>query len=233
VNRTSELSEESPPSADPYAGLTPERLRTKSLGERTVPSPLPHGELDVTFVPEGTAIPLDVEIEPGKTRRDDLAFEKAGPRKQIYFDPRKVRAAIATCGGLCPGLNNVIRSICIQLRYGYGVTNEVLGIPYGYLGMNPANGLLPIPLTPDRVADIHKQGGSIVGSSRERLDPEIAVSFLQRLGINLLGRTSSTRPPYGAATSSPSSACRRPSTTTSRSSGAASASSPRSRRRAR
>lgn len=168
------------------SSLTPERLQTKSLGERTVPSTLPHRGLDQAFVPEGTAIPIDVEIEPGKRRREELFFEKAGPRETMYFDPRTVRAAIATCGGLCPGLNNVIRSICFQLRHGYGVANDVLGIPYGYLGMNPSNGLLPVPLTMERVADIHKAGGTILGSSREKLDADVAVSFLQRLGINLL-----------------------------------------------
>jgi 6-phosphofructokinase 1 len=174
------------PSDQNFDALTPELLRTKSLGPRTVPSPLTHGGLAGGFVPDGAAIPLDVEIVPGKPRRDDLSFAKAGPRETIYFDPQTVRAAIATCGGLCPGLNNVIRSICIQLRYGYGVRNEVLGIPYGYLGMNPASGLLPVPLTAERVADIHKHGGTILGSSREKVDPDVAVSFLQRLGIQIL-----------------------------------------------
>ena len=166
--------------------LTPEALRIKNLGERTVESPLAKTGVTIGFVPDEAAIPVDVEITPGKERRDDLFFQKAGPRERIFFDPRVVKAAVLTCGGLCPGLNNVIRSIVIQLRFGYGVSNDVIGIPYGYLGTNPASGLMPLYLRPETVADIHKLGGTILGSSREKVDPEVAVSFLQRLGINML-----------------------------------------------
>jgi 6-phosphofructokinase 1 len=166
--------------------LTPESLRVKTLGERTIESPLGRGGPGVGFVDDQAAIPVDVEVFPGKDRREDLVFEKAGARDRIFFDPRSVRAAIATCGGLCPGLNNVIRSIVLQLTHGYGVNNDVVGIPYGYLGTNPASGLVPHKLRAESVADIHKQGGTILGSSREKVDPEVAVSYLQRLGINVL-----------------------------------------------
>jgi 6-phosphofructokinase 1 len=168
------------------SGLTAEALHIRTLGERTIESPLVRAGGSTGFVPDEAAIPVDVEITPGKERRDDLFFQKAGPRERIFFDPRTVKAAVLTCGGLCPGLNNVIRSIVIQLRFGYGVTNDVVGIPYGYLGTNPASGLMPQHLRPEKVADIHKLGGTILGSSREKVDPEVAVSFLQRLGINLL-----------------------------------------------
>ena len=36
---------------------------------------------------------------------------RAGPREKIYFKPEQVKAAIVTCGGLCPGLNDVIRQV--------------------------------------------------------------------------------------------------------------------------
>jgi 6-phosphofructokinase 1 len=137
-------------------------------------------------VPDGSAVPVDIEIVPGQQRREELQFEKAGARDRLFFDPRAVKAAIVTAGGLCPGLNNVIRSIVLQLRFGYGVSNDVVGIRYGYRGMNPASGLLPTYLRAETVADIHKQGGTILGSSREKVDPEVAVSFLQQLGVNLL-----------------------------------------------
>jgi 6-phosphofructokinase 1 len=166
--------------------LTAEGLRIKTLGERRFDSPLDHSGTGTGFVDDQAAIPVDVEITPGKERREDLAFEKAGPRQRIYFDPRTVKAAVLTCGGLCPGLNNVIRSIVYQLRFGYGVTNDVIGIPYGYLGTNPASGLLPRFLRAEMVADIHKEGGTILGSSREKVEPEVAVSFLERLGVNML-----------------------------------------------
>jgi 6-phosphofructokinase 1 len=166
--------------------LTPEALKIKNLGERTFASPLTRGGAAPGFVEDEAAIPVDVEITPGKERREELAFEKAGPRERIHFDPRTLKAAILTAGGLCPGLNNVIRSIVLQLRHGYGVTNEVIGIPYGYLGTNPASGLVPQYLRPESVADIHRHGGTILGSSREKVDPEVAVSFLQRLGVHVL-----------------------------------------------
>ena len=168
------------------SGLTPSALQIKNLGERTFDSPLARAGVTTGFVPDEAAIPVDVEIVPGKERREDLVFEKAGPRERIFFDPRTVKAAIVTCGGLCPGLNNVIRSIVLQLHHGYGVSHEVIGIPYGYLGTNPASGLVPQYLRVETVADIHRQGGTILGSSRERVEPEVAVSFLQRLGVNIL-----------------------------------------------
>ena len=40
----------------------------------------------------------------------------------MYFAPEEVHAAIVTCGGLCPGINDVIRSIVGTLEEGYGVS---------------------------------------------------------------------------------------------------------------
>jgi 6-phosphofructokinase 1 len=165
--------------------LTAEALRTKDLGERRFLSPLAQHDLPRGFVPDGAVLPLDIEVQPGRTRREDLFFEKAGPREHIYFDPAQVRAAIVTAGGLCPGLNNVIRSIVLQLHYGYGV-RDVLGIRYGYAGMNPSGGHPPIPMTLETVADIHRMGGTILGSSRAQIVPAIAVDFLQNRGIKIL-----------------------------------------------
>ncbi len=166
--------------------LTAETLRTKTLGEARIASPLGRIGIGPSFVPEGAGVPVDVELVPGQVRRNDLAFEKAGPRERIYFDPRQVKAAIVTCGGLCPGLNNVIRSIVIQLRFGYDAPNPVLGIPYGWMGLNPMNGLPFSRLEPENVSDIHKHGGTILGSSREKVNPEIAVSVLRHHGVNVL-----------------------------------------------
>ena len=116
---------------------------------------------------------------------DDLLFEKAGAREQLAFDPADTRAAIVTCGGLCPGLNNVIRSLFLELHFGYGVA-EVLGIRNGYMGLDPSVGRPPIRLTTELVSTIHKEGGSILGSSRGRQDMGRMAEFLERERINLL-----------------------------------------------
>ncbi|MGL4388604.1 MAG: ATP-dependent 6-phosphofructokinase, partial [Brevinema sp.] len=116
----------------------------------------------------------------------DSSFEKAGPRKKMYFDPKKVKAAITTCGGLCPGLNDVIRSIVRELYYSYGV-HSILGIPYGYQGLINLKKYKPIPLDPEFVDRIHTLGGTILGSSRGGGDKitEI-VDNLEFLDINML-----------------------------------------------
>src|SRR5437870_8690711 len=104
-----------------------------------------------------TARGVPVEELPG--------LEPCGPRRKIFFDPRQTRAAIVTCGGLCPGLNNVIRSVTRELFRGYGV-KSVLGIRGGYRGLDPNRGKPPLELSEDMVEDIHKEGGTMLGTSR-------------------------------------------------------------------
>lgn len=158
-----------------------------TLGPATVPSPLPlnRNPADVVgdFVPDEARIRLDVE-EGGRGHPSGLLFPKAGPREQLFFDPARVRAAIVTCGGLCPGLNNVIRSAYRELC-NYGVP-EVLGIRYGYRGLNPAAGLAPVRLSDDLVDDIHRDGGTILGASRGSQSAEVMVDFLQREKVDVL-----------------------------------------------
>ncbi|HMM60129.1 MAG TPA: 6-phosphofructokinase, partial [Candidatus Rifleibacterium sp.] len=96
---------------------------------------------------------------------EPLTFEKAGPREKIFFDPARTRAGIVTCGGLCPGINDVIRGLVMQLYFWYGVKN-IYGFRYGYLGMIKESGLQPMVLDPDVVSEIHEKGGTILGSSR-------------------------------------------------------------------
>lgn len=161
--------------------------RVSTLGERRIRSPLPLNTVgdDVigNFVPDQARIRFNVEIDSGQ-KTPDLLFEKAGPRETIFFEPSRTRAAIVTCGGLCPGLNNVIRSVVRELG-AYGVP-EVLGIRHGYQGMNPAVGLPPIPLTEDLVDQIHTEGGTILGSSRGNQPVGIMVDFLRQNRIDLL-----------------------------------------------
>ncbi|MDR0941026.1 MAG: ATP-dependent 6-phosphofructokinase [Bacteroidales bacterium] len=114
-----------------------------------------------------------------------ISFEKIGPKEFLYFEPAKTKVAIVTCGGLCPGLNNVIRGLVVQLWNAYKV-QRILGIQFGYAGLNPRNSLPFIELTPDLVDNIHKEGGSILGSSRGEQSPEVIVDTLERNNINIL-----------------------------------------------
>jgi 6-phosphofructokinase 1 len=115
---------------------------------------------------------------------DAINLEVAGPRRYIYFQPEKTRAAIVTCGGLCPGLNNVIRGLVLGLQQLYQI-DDVLGIRYGYAGM-VAGGPDPIPLTPELVDTIHLQGGTFLGTSRGPQSVEAMLSFLKARQVNLL-----------------------------------------------
>ena len=116
---------------------------------------------------------------------DPPSFEMAGPREQIYFDPSKVKAAIVTCGGLCPGINDVIRALVMCLHYRYGVHN-ILGIRYGYQGLVPAYGHDVVELSPNLVARIHEHGGSFLSSSRGQQDVGEMVDALERMNVNIL-----------------------------------------------
>lgn len=114
-----------------------------------------------------------------------ISVEPAGPRKNIFFDPAHTKAAIVTCGGLCPGINDVIRSVTMTLFYRYGV-KRILGIKYGLRGLNPAFGDKPIHLTPEYVKDITHIGGSILSSSRGPQDTSVMVDYLENLKVNIL-----------------------------------------------
>ncbi|MGA2780430.1 MAG: ATP-dependent 6-phosphofructokinase [Smithella sp.] len=114
-----------------------------------------------------------------------ISVELAGPRDKIFFDPFQTKAAIVTCGGLCPGINDVIRSLTMTLFYRYGV-KKILGVKYGLMGLNPAFGLKFVDLTPEFVNDITSLGGSILSTSRGSQDVDVVVDYLIRLNINIL-----------------------------------------------
>jgi 6-phosphofructokinase 1 len=117
--------------------------------------------------------------------QEEWGFELAGPRARLFFDPAQTRAGIVTCGGLCPGLNNIIRSLFSELHHAYGV-QEVLGFRGGYSGLDPARGQPPIRLTAEFVNNIHRHGGTVLGTSRGRVDEAAAVENLARLGVDIL-----------------------------------------------
>ncbi len=114
-----------------------------------------------------------------------LSVELAGPREKIFFDPAKSKAAIATCGGLCPGINDVIRSVTMTLFYRYGV-KEILGVKYGLRGLNPAYDHEFVNLTPEFVDNITSIGGSILSTSRGPQDIDIIVDYINKSNIHIL-----------------------------------------------
>ena len=150
-------------------------MNAHTLGEPRIISNQSHTISDEVRIPER----IEIGAEPG------LQFELAGPRAKLFFDAKKTRAGIVTCGGLCPGLNNVIRSLFLELHYGYGI-NEVLGFRGGYSGLDPKCAAEPVKITPPFVDGIHQQGGTILGSSRGPVDIGRAVDNLIARGVNIL-----------------------------------------------
>ena len=164
----------------------------ESLGEAKIKTMLLDDSIGTSremFKSDNDRILIDVNvdslIEKFRNQEDPPAFELAGPREKIYFDPSKLRCALVTCGGLCPGLNNVIRAIVLELYYRYQV-KHIYGIRYGLEGFIPEYGHELIELNPDKVVNIHEMGGSILGSSRGPQDIEAIVDCLERLNIGIL-----------------------------------------------
>jgi 6-phosphofructokinase 1 len=116
---------------------------------------------------------------------DPPAMEVAGPREKICFEPSKLACGIVTCGGICPGLNDVIRSIVLSLYHHYGVS-KVYGFRFGYEGLVAQYGHKPLELLPEAVVRIHEMGGSILGSSRGPQDPAEMLKYLEELKIGIL-----------------------------------------------
>jgi 6-phosphofructokinase 1 len=162
-----------------------QKLEVQRLGANRITSNLS----GVHFVEDGDRVVL--QSNPALLRREfELsgafpAFEKAGPRSEIYFDPSKLKCGIVTCGGLCPGLNDVIRAVVLSLYHNYRVRN-VFGFPYGYEGLTYRYGHAPIELNPEAVSRIHEYGGTILGSSRGNQNIGEMVDTLDRMNIGLL-----------------------------------------------
>jgi len=154
-------------------------MNINTLGDARFPSPLK------MTVNDQARVPARIVHVPGAPPQEEVLFEVAGPRSKLFFDPKQTRAGIVTCGGLCPGLNNVIRSIYLELHHIYGVA-EVLGFRFGYQGLDPTKGAEPIVLTPPLVDAIHKQGGTLLGTSRGPVDMALAVENLIRRKVNIL-----------------------------------------------
>lgn len=173
--------------------ISPFDPKVKTLGPRTFSSPLGlstgTGEGLARYVADDARILSEIEWTAGEDGETppprSPAFEKAGPRAQIHFDPKKTAAGIVTCGGLCPGLNAVIRAMVMELYHGYGV-HRILGFRYGFEGLDPSVGLPPVELDPSSVRDIHGHGGSALGTSRGAQSVPAMVDFLSRSKVDIL-----------------------------------------------
>jgi 6-phosphofructokinase 1 len=157
----------------------------EKLGECSIPSPL----VGQTFVNDNQRVLYyrelaDIQgfLEEGV---EPPSMELAGPRERIFFDPREVKCAIVTCGGLCPGLNDVIRAIVISLYHHYGV-RSIYGFRFGFEGLVPRLGYAPVELTPHAVSGINKLGGTILGTSRGPQDVKEMVDTLEEMKIGIL-----------------------------------------------
>ncbi len=159
-----------------------------TLGPCQYTSPLKHNG-DQRFVADDERVVIPTEVSALRSAFESSgeipAFEKAGPRLQTFFDPAKTRCAIVTCGGLCPGLNNVVRSLVYTLEYSYRIT-DILGIRYGYKGLATEPRLEPLPLDHRVVEDVHKSGGTFLGSCRGTPGVTQIVDTLERLNIDIL-----------------------------------------------
>ena len=169
--------------------IDPDDLKVTTLGKCRHPSPLNLASAGQPcasfFVSDSTRIRLDLTLPPEREPGIPLSLEEAGPRERIFFEPERAAAAIVTCGGLSPGLNNVIRSVFYELFENYGV-QRVLGIRNGYLGLNPESGRKPVVLDKDFVEPIDKLGGTVLGSSRGPQQPAVMADFLQSQNVDML-----------------------------------------------
>lgn len=156
----------------------------RSLGPAKIQTPMRHSRFVDESEPQSLILTSEELTELAKESAV-IQFEKAGPREKIYFDPSKTKCAVVTCGGICPGINDVIRAIVMEATYKYGI-RTILGIRNGLRGFIPDYGYDVIELTPEYVTNIHHFGGTVLGSSRGPQKPEEIVDSLERLNINVL-----------------------------------------------
>ncbi|XP_073118632.1 ATP-dependent 6-phosphofructokinase 4, chloroplastic-like [Henckelia pumila] len=145
------------------------------------PNPLKKSQayaIKKTFVSPEDVVAQGIVVQKDSPR--GVHFRRAGPREKVFFTPEEVRACVVTCGGLCPGINTVIREIVCGLNYMYGV-DDILGIQGGYRGFYSKN---TIQLTPKSVNDIHKRGGTFLQTSRGGHDTNKIVDNIHDRKIN-------------------------------------------------
>ncbi len=161
------------------------QFSVERLGPARYPTPCPSNSYvtdcdRITYHSEMTLIRQ--AFERGE---EPPSFERSGPHEQLFFDPHAVTCALATCGGLCPGLNDVIRGLVLAMHHLYGV-RRVFGVPNGYQGLVPPFDEDWLELTPKTVAGIHLNGGTVLGSSRGAQDIAAVADTLVRHAVDVL-----------------------------------------------
>ena len=165
----------------------------KNLGKRRVKSPIKLSKIEgdgvFNYVTDDERILYNASLNNienlNKKNKKPISFEKAGPKEYIYFDPSKTKVGIVTCGGLAPGLNNIIRGLVMQLYYRYNV-KRIVGFKFGFQGFIAKYNHPYVELSPQTVNNIHTLGGTILGSSRGPQDVEEIVDTLEVQNINIL-----------------------------------------------
>jgi 6-phosphofructokinase 1 len=173
--------------------LTAADLAVRSLGPATIASPLDgsllHARDTVHYVAETDRVLLDDTLDMAGRRglpaRELPSFEPGGPRSRLFFEPERTRAGVVTCGGRCPGLNNVVRGLVLELYGHYGVTS-VTGFRNGYLGVTRTGAKDGMTLTPETVRGINGEGGTMLGTSRGEQDVVEMVDTLAQRAIDML-----------------------------------------------
>jgi len=161
----------------------PGALEVQRIGPRDNPSPLRGAFLrdDLSVVIATDPEEIARQLAAGRI----AAFLQAGPRQHLAFDPASTTLGIVTCGGLCPGLNDVIRAVTRTALRRYGL-KRVLGFRFGYSGLVSHQGPPPIELSLDDVAVVHRRGGSMLGVSRGHQEPSDMVDGLVAHGVDSL-----------------------------------------------
>ena len=172
--------------------ITRHHFDIENLGTARHPSPLQaiRDEAHSGFVTDnGHRVLFDHSLNRVRASMENneepITIERSGPRQQIFFDPANTTCGVVTCGGLCPGINDVIRGLVMTLNYAYGV-KTIHGIRYGYEGFIGRYGHPVMELTPDLVSNLHTQGGSLLGTSRGPQRKEEIVDKLVELGVDIL-----------------------------------------------
>lgn len=168
---------------DNFCDMTKVNTDIPLLGPAKIPSPLTY----CRFIPDDARVRVELSTEEVDDVADSCvaSFEPAGPKEKIYFDSSKAKCAIVTCGGLCPGINDVIRAIVMELHHNYNIA-KTIGIRFGLQGFIPSYGYEPVELTPESVSEIHEFGGTVLGSSRGHQEPVEIVDALERMNVSVL-----------------------------------------------
>ena len=137
------------------------------------------------FISDDDCVLGDVLLKAHAGPREVTGYMRAGPRSELHFDPKETRAAIVTCGGLCPGLNSIVKNLVTILEGHYGI-QKIYGVSGGYRGFTSVGWDAPVELSSDYCERIHHDGGTVLGTSRGGFDAEKIVEWLKAKHVSQL-----------------------------------------------